>query len=142
MILFYIAVYHNLGTRFLQYQPGHPLTKVISHWRHLPAKTSPEQIADWAYHVFNADLDQLQGLRGRTTNDGEIDFLLACTYQLLKLRSLSTGDVVTVFHPDAGATWLACEFAGWRRISEPATRTGHGLIPATIGQHLSRGQHA
>ncbi|MBO4209794.1 hypothetical protein [Micromonospora echinofusca] len=36
-----IRVYHNTGSRFLPYQPGHPLTQVISHWRHLPTETTP-----------------------------------------------------------------------------------------------------
>ncbi|WP_221327024.1 hypothetical protein [Actinoplanes sp. L3-i22] len=136
MTLFFIAVFHNIGTQFFQYEPGHRLTKVISHWRHLPAETSPEQIAEHTYHVLNADLDQLKGDRGGTTHHGEMDFLLACTYRLLRLRSLSTGDVISVLDPNADITWLACEFAGWRRISEPEDWTGRGLNPTTVHQHL------
>lgn len=49
MTLFYIAVYHNTDSRFFPYEPGHALTKVISHRRDLPADTSPETIADWAF---------------------------------------------------------------------------------------------
>ena len=136
MTLYYIAVYHNADNRFFPYEPGHTLTKVISHWRHLPAETSPEGIADWAYRLFNADLDDLPGDRRKT--DGEMDFLLACSYRLLGLRSLSAGDVIGITN-DEGSTWLACEFTGWRLVSSPENRTGHGLIPATVYEHLNRG---
>ncbi|MFI1995308.1 hypothetical protein [Actinoplanes sp. NPDC020271] len=142
MTLFYIAVYHNIGTRFLRYEPGHNLMKVISHWRHLPAETSPEQIAELVFHLFNTDLDQLQGCRGGMTSDGEMNFLLACAYRLLKLRSLSTSDVISILEPNAGVTWLACEFAGWRRITEPEDWTGRGLTAARVHQHVSRGEDA
>lgn len=140
MTLFYIAVYHNTDSRFFPYEPGHALMKVISHWRHLPAETTPEDIADWAYHLFNADLDQLQGSRGEA-DGGEMDFLLACAYRLLGLRSLSAGDVISIT-TESTSTWLACEFDGWRRINAPEHRTGHGLIAATVYHHLSRGNHA
>ena len=139
MTLYYIAVYHNADSRFFPYEPGHALTKVISHWRHLPAETSPEEIADWAYCLFNADLDDLQGDRRKT--DGEMDFLLACSYRLLGLRSLSAGDVIGIT-TDENSTWLACEFTGWRRISSPENRTGQGLIPATVCEHLNRSDRA
>ena len=139
MTLHYIAIYHNADSRFVAYENGHALTKVFSHWRNLPADTRPEDIADRVFCVFNADLDSLQG--GRRNEDGEMDFLLACAYRLLGLRSLSAGDVVGVT-TDKDATWLACEFAGWRRISSPDNRSGHGLIARTVYEHLNRGGHA
>jgi hypothetical protein len=140
MTLYYVAIYHNTDSRFFPYEPGHALTKVFSHWRHLPTETSPEQIADWAFHVFNADLDHLQGDRGKV-DDGEMDFLAACSYRLLGLRSLSAGDVIGIT-TDETSTWLACEFTGWRCISSPENRTGQGLTPATVYQHLNPGNRA
>jgi hypothetical protein len=136
MTLYYIAIFHNADSRFLPYEPGHTLTKVISHWRHLPAETSPEEIADWAYHVFNADLDNLQGGRGKA-DGGEMDFLLACTYRLMGRRSMSAGDVIGITTAE-NSTWLVCGFTGWRRIASPQNRTGRGLIAATVYEHLRR----
>jgi hypothetical protein len=136
MALYYLAIYHNADSRFLPYQPGHALTKVISHRRHLPARTSAEQIADRAYHLFNADLDQLQGDRRKT--EDEMDFLLACAYRLLGRRSVSTGDVIGLTTPE-NATWLACERISWRHIASPENHTGRGLIAATVYEHLRRG---
>jgi hypothetical protein len=134
MTLYYIAIYHNADSHFAPYEPDHPLTKVISHRRHLPAGTTPEQIAGWAFHIFNADLDDLQAGRGRT-DAGELDFLLACTYRLLRRRSLSVGDVIAVT-TDENTTWLACDPIGWRHIAIPQHRTGTALTAATIYEHL------
>jgi hypothetical protein len=139
MTPFHIAVYHNTTSRFFPYEPGHALTEVLTHWRHLPADTSLEQIADWAYHVFNADLDALQSSRA-TAGSGELDFLLACTYRLLGMRSLSTGDVIGVTVEETTA-FLACEFIGWRPIASPPNRTGRALSAETVYEHL-RGGHA
>jgi hypothetical protein len=135
--LHYIAIYHNTDTQFRPYQPHHALIKVISHRRHLPAATTPEQIAGWAFHVFNADLDDLQPSRGKTDAD-ELDFLLACTYRLLRHRSLSVGDVVAVTTAES-TTWLACDPVGWRRIAIPQHRTGTALSAATVYEHLRHG---
>lgn len=140
MTLYLIAVYHNAESRFFPYEPGHALTQVISHWRHLPTATTPEQIADWAFHIFNADLDHLEAA-GRKTPYGEADFLIACTYRLLLLRSLSTGDVIAVT-ADGYTTWLACEHIGWRRIDTPANLSGQALTAEAVYQHLRRGRHA
>lgn len=132
--LSYIAIYHNADSQFLPYEPSHTLTKVITHRRHLPAGTTPDQIAGWAFHVFNADLDDLEVGRGRT-DAGGLDFLLACTYRLLRRRSLSVGDVIAVTTAECTA-WLACDPAGWRRIAIPEHRTGTALTAATIYEHL------
>jgi hypothetical protein len=140
MKLFYIAVYHNNDSRFFPYEPGHTLTKVISHWRHFPAETSPEDVADWAYRMFNDDLDSLQGRRGYP-DGGELDFLLACTYRLLKLRSLSAGDVLGITTEET-TTFLACESVGWRAIPSPENRTGNGLTADAIYQHLRGNRRA
>lgn len=118
----------------LLYEPSHTLTKVITHRRRLPAGTTPEQIARWAFHLFNADLHDLQASRGKT-DAGELDFLLACTYRLLRRRSLSVGDVIAVT-TDASTTWLARDPIGWRRITIPEHRTGTALTAETVYQHL------
>jgi hypothetical protein len=139
MKLHVIAVYHNTESRFLPYEPGHALTQVISHWRHLPATATPEQTANWVYGLFNVDLDRLEA--NRATPWGEADFLIACTYRLLRLRSVSTGDVVAVT-TDGHTTWLACEFVGWRRIDTPANLTGQPLTAEAVHQQLRRARHA
>jgi hypothetical protein len=126
-----IAVYHNPGSQFLPYEPGQHLTQVISCWRHLTA--TAVEIADWTYHVFNADLDQLEANRARP--GGESDFLIACVYRLLGLRSLSTGDVVSV--TTAGrSTWLACAPVGWQPIDTPTNLTGNPLTAHRIYERL------
>ncbi len=99
----------------------------LSCWRHLAA--TAEQIAVWAYHTFNADLDQLETNRARP--GGEIDFLIACVYRLLSLRSLSTGDVLAIT-TSGQTTWLACDPIGWRPIDTPTTLTGGPLTARTI----------
>ncbi|WIN00046.1 hypothetical protein ACTOB_003722 [Actinoplanes oblitus] len=115
---------------------------MFSHWRHLPADTTPEAIADCVYRLFNADLDQLQAARTRADdNSNEMSFLAACSYRLLRLRSLSVGDVIGVTTVE-NTTWLACEPAGWRHIDSPEHITGHGLIPATAYEHLRRDRRA
>jgi hypothetical protein len=140
MTLFYIVAYHNTDSRFLPYEPDHALTMVLSHWRNLPTETSPEDIADWAYRVFNADLDDLESRRGQA-GGGELDFLLACTYRLLRRRSLSTGDVIAIIRDDT-TTFLACESTGWRPVPRPKNRTGRALTAETIYNHLSQDRHA
>ncbi|MEU8186083.1 hypothetical protein [Micromonospora carbonacea] len=139
MTLHVIAVYHNTESRFLPYEPGHALTQVISYWRRLPASAKPERTASWIYGLFNVDLDQLETCR--ETLSGEADFLIACTYRLLRLRSMSTGDVIAITANDR-TTWLACEFGGWRRIDPPNNITGEPFTAGTIRQHLRRDRRA
>ena len=84
MTLSVIVVYHNTESRFFPYEEGHALTQVISHWRELPAGASPQWAADWAFRVFNIDLDDLEA--GRATASGEADFLIACVYRAAEWR--------------------------------------------------------
>ena len=126
-----IAVYHNTDNPFRPYEPGHELTQVISCWRHLNA--TAEEIADWAYRVFNADLDQLETNRARP--GGENDFLIAGMYRLLTLRSLSVGDVLAIT-TRGETTWLACDPLGWRPIDTPAHLTGGPLTARSIYQRI------
>jgi hypothetical protein len=131
-----IAVYHNTDSRFLPYEPGHALSQVISHWRHMPADATPQDTADHTFRLFNADLDQLETCRAMP--NGEIDFLIASAYRLLRLRSLSIGDVVAVT-VDGHTTWLACDTVGWRPIAEPRNLTGSPLTAEIVYQHTRRG---
>lgn len=133
MTLYQITIYHNDESRFMPYEDGHLLTAAVSHWRELPAATGPEVLADWAYHIFNADLDHLEPTRTRP--DGEVAFLAACVYRLLWLRSLSVGDVVEVA-TDQDHWWLACENFGWKRISPPSNRHGQPLTAEKVYAHL------
>jgi hypothetical protein len=132
MSLHVIAVYHNTESRFFPYEDGHQLRQVISHWRHWPTGTDPLQIADWAFHVFNVDLDALES--GRGTPQGEADFLIANVYRLMRRRSLSVGDVLAVT-TEGDTTWLACEFTGWRPITAPAAPTGEPLTAEAVYRH-------
>ncbi|GIG02074.1 hypothetical protein [Catellatospora citrea] len=129
MNLHVIAMYHNAESRFFPYEDGHRLRQVISHWRHWPTGTDPYEIADWAWHVFNADLDMLES--GRGTRQGEADFLIASVYRLMRHRSLSTGDVLAIT-TDGITTWLACESIGWRQITTPANPTGTPLTAEAV----------
>jgi hypothetical protein len=135
MTLYLITVYHNDESRFLPYEDGHRLTATVSHWRNLPTATDPEMLADWVYHVFNADLERLEP--SRTRPDGELAFLVACVYRLLQLRSLSIGDVVQVSSDDTQTWWLACETFGWKHISPPSSIHGQPLTADKVYQHLN-----
>jgi hypothetical protein len=134
-----VAVYHNIDSRFFPYEPGHTLTQVISHWRHVQADTALTDTADHIFHLFNADLDQLEACRAMP--NGEIDFLIASAYRLLRRRSLSIGDAVAVT-VDGHTTWLACDPSGWRPIEEPGILTGQPLTAATVYQYAQRGHDA
>lgn len=99
MPLYSIEIYHNDQARFMPYEPGQRLTLTVTHTLPL-AECAPEYLADWAYEVFNLDLDHLG--TGRTAPTGETAFLAACVYRLLGYRSLSVGDVVHIGHPRRG----------------------------------------
>ncbi|MBB5871922.1 hypothetical protein F4553_005301 [Allocatelliglobosispora scoriae] len=86
--------------------------------------------------MFNTDLDRLEP--GRSTPQGEADFLLACVYRLMQRRSLSTGDVIAVT-TDGTTTWLACEFIGWRQITTPTNQAGRPLSADAVYRHLAGG---
>jgi len=132
MTQYQITVYHNNDSRFMPYENEHRLTATVSHWRDLPA-TEPETLADWAWHVFNADLDHLEP--NRTRPGGELDFLAACVYRLLRLRSLSVGDAIQVA-TDSETWWLACDSIGWRNIDPPANIDGQPLTAEKVYRHL------
>jgi hypothetical protein len=129
MSLHVVAIYHNTESRFFPYEDGHELRQVISHWRQWPTGTDPIEIVDWAWQVFNADLDTLEARRG--TPQGEADFLIAAAYRLMRRRSLSVGDVVSVT-AEGVVTWLACENDGWRHIAVPAATTGAPLTAEAV----------
>jgi hypothetical protein len=122
-----LTIYHNCDARFMPYQDGHQLVAVMSHRLAASVSHDAHGAADWAFHTFNIDLDQLEA--SRDTRDGETAFLAACVYRLLGHRSLSVGDVIHV--QDEGEDhWLACEPSGWRRIAPPSTTQGQTLTTA------------
>lgn len=131
MTLYQITVHHNNDSRFMAYEDGHRLTATVSHWCERP-DAAPLMLANWAWHVFNADLDMLEN--NRTTRDGEADFLLACVYRLLQLRSLSVGDVIEISTDHHW--WLACDPIGWRHISPPTNLHGQPLTAEKVYRHL------
>lgn len=135
MTMFQVRIYHNTQSRFEPYQDGHRLDATVSHCLYFKPDTRFEDIADWAFHVCNADLDQLEP--GRTSEKGEISFLVACAYRLLGFRSLSVGDVVEV---SAGpeTRWLACDSYGWRHVTRPAELSGASLTAERVYAHLER----
>jgi hypothetical protein len=135
-----IDIYHNTDSRFLAYEPGHALTQVISHRRHLPVDSNPEGIADWAFRVFNADLEDLQHRRDEV-DGGELDFLIACIYRLMGLRSLSVGDVIGITAGES-TEFLACDPFGWRPISAPEHSAGQGLTAVNVYERLRGADHA
>jgi hypothetical protein len=139
MTLYQVAVYHNAEARFLPYRPEDPLMLFFTFARDLPDDTAVEQVADWTFRTFNVDLDVLED--DHAIPGAETAFPLACLYRLLRLRSLSTGDVVSVT-ADGRTTWLACEPFGWRRIDAPADLAGRPLGAATVRQFLRRGHDA
>lgn len=117
MTLHQVAIYHNTAARFMPYRSEDPLTLVFTFGRDLPDDTTAEQVADWTFRTFNVDLDVLEN--DSATPGAETAFPLACLYRLLRRRSLSVGDVVSVT-ADGRTTWLACESFAWRRIDTPA----------------------
>jgi hypothetical protein len=133
MTLYQVAVHHNTTARFMPFRPQDELTLVFMFARDLPDETTAEQIADWTFHTFNMDLEVLEN--DFATPGAEVAFPLACVYRLLRLRSLSTGDVVAIT-VDGRTTWLACEPAGWRRIETPAGLPGRPSTAAKVHEHL------
>ncbi|MEU4693736.1 hypothetical protein [Actinoplanes sp. NPDC023714] len=127
-----IEVYHNLNGRFDSYTDDHVLQEVISHWRYLPAAITEEEVASWAFTVFNADLELLSLRRGEP--GGEEDFLIAGVYRMLRRRSLSVGDVVAVSR-NGRTVRLACEATGWRRIGGPPRMIGEPLTATAFLRH-------
>jgi hypothetical protein len=132
-----ITVYHNTQSRFGPYEDGHQLVAVA--WHLLDERVTapnPVMIADWAYHIFNADLDQLEAQRASL---GETAYLAACVYRLLGARSLSVGDVLEI-HIGQNTCWLACDPTTWRRITAPTQRSGPTSTTQAIRQHLASPQ--
>lgn len=131
-----VAVNRNADSRFMPYEDGQQLRQVISHWRQWPVGTDPVEIAEWAWQMFNVDVDLLDC--GRGTAFGEADFLIAVVYRLMGRRSLSTGDVISITN-DGAVTWLACEPTGWRQIIAPENLTGLPLTAEAVYRHVSGG---
>ena len=130
-----ITVYHNTQSRFGPYEDGQQLVAVA--WHQLDERTiapNAVMVADWAFHIFNADLDQLEAQRASI---GETAYLAACLYRALGNRSLSVGDVIEI-HIGQNTVWLACDSHSWRRIAPPQRWTGPAGTTQAVYQHLTR----
>jgi hypothetical protein len=136
MTLHVITVYHNTSSRFSPYTAGDSLHQVICHCRELPENEELGQVADWLFELFNAELEFLE--QARQNAGGESGFLLACTYRLLRLRSLSVGDVVAITVGEH-TTWLSCDPTGWRRIAPPQ-QPAHRTLTTAIGEAIQAGR--
>ncbi|MFI1997025.1 hypothetical protein [Actinoplanes sp. NPDC020271] len=156
MTLFKIDVYRNTDSQLFPYEPGHALTKILNHWRDLPAETSPEAIASHIRFVMSIDLGYLESGRGEdcalpgvahphSDGEGDTDFLLACTLRLLGRAGMGSGDVVGVTANDITVfltTDDSCSPFQWRRINPPRNVAGYGLTAEVIYQYLRGGSRA
>ncbi|MFI1995309.1 hypothetical protein [Actinoplanes sp. NPDC020271] len=156
MNLFRIDLYENTDSRLFPYEAGHHLTKILTHWRHLPTESSPEQIAAHMRFVLSIDLGYLQDGREKKCalpgctfahrdGDGETDFLLACTFRLLGRAGLGPGDIIGVTANDITVFLTidaTCSPFDWRRLNPPENVTGNGLTADTVYQQLRGGHHA
>jgi hypothetical protein len=130
-----ITAYHNTQSRFGPYEDGHQLVAVA--WHQLDDRTiapNPVMVADWAFHVFNADLDQLEAQRASI---GETAYLAACLYRALGNRSVAVGDCLEI-HIGRTTVWLACDPHTWRRIEAPQRRAGPAGTTQAVYHHLNR----
>ncbi|MEV4536280.1 hypothetical protein AB0J82_21055 [Asanoa sp. NPDC049518] len=135
-----VSTYHNMQSRFSAYTDGDWLTGALSCRLDPSTHAGPDTAADWAFHTFNADLDQFT--LPRTGSVSAETALAAKVYRLISLRSLSVGDVVAVWPDQHDATsWLACEPDGWRPIATPTRIDGPPLHVDTLRPYL-RGKPA
>ena len=134
MSLFQVGIYHNTTALFRPYDAEDVISLVFTFDLDRPDGTTVEQIAEWAFRAFNADLDMLENDQ-RHAQDPMI-FPLACLYRLLRLRSLSVGDVLSVAC-GTQVWWLACGRVGWDRIDQPWHHRGQALTAKRIYEQLA-----
>jgi hypothetical protein len=103
-----VGIYFNSGPdHYLDgYRPEHPVRHVFTYQTEVIHAPQPEQLADDAFHMFNAPPELITDPAARDVVDH---------YRNARLRSLSIGDLVRV---DAD-TWLACAHDGWDHIDAP-----------------------
>jgi hypothetical protein len=134
MSLFQVGVYHNTTSQFMPFTSEDAISLVFTFDLDQPRDTSAEEIAEWAFRAFNADLDMLED--GQRAGADPRLFPLACLYRLLRLRSVSVGDVLRIVC-DTTVWWLACGRFGWDRIDEPFTHRGQPLTAKRIYEQLA-----
>jgi hypothetical protein len=98
------------------YRPGDRLVPAVMFRLRLPDDTNAEQAADWTFRVLNTDPESMTADAGLPA--AETASWLASFYRLLRLPSLSIGDVVQVV-TDGVSRWLTCEPSGWTSIAAP-----------------------
>jgi hypothetical protein len=134
MPLYQVGIYHNTTSTFLPYDGEDLVSLVFTFDLDQPDGTSAEQIADWAFRAFNADLDMLENNPQRSADP--MVFPLACLYRLLRLRSVAVGDVLRVGCGEQ-VWWLACGRSGWDAIEEPWPYQGKPLTAKRIYEQLA-----
>jgi hypothetical protein len=58
-MMFHVTVYHNANGQFTPFRREHQLLAAFAFSRALPQDTAAEQLAEWTFCLFNADLDML-----------------------------------------------------------------------------------
>ncbi|GIE90509.1 hypothetical protein [Actinoplanes regularis] len=135
MSLYQVGIYHNTTSTFLPYDSEDLVSLVFTFDLERPDGTSAEQVADWAFRAFNADLDLLESDQ-RDGNADPMVFPLACLYRLLRLRSVAVGDVLRVACGEQ-VWWLGCGRSGWDAVDEPWPYQGKPLTAKRIYEHLA-----
>jgi hypothetical protein len=134
MTVHHFRIYHNDSGEFRPYEPGQQLTATVDYRLDIADSIHADDLPEWAFHAFNADLDMLETERGQ--RGGETTFLTACVYRLLGFRSLSVGDVIEIVTGEH-SRWFACDRAGWTAIETPPNITGRLLTARTVYDHLT-----
>lgn len=137
-IRYLLTIYHNEESSFMPYEPGQRLTAKVSHWIDFDDDIEADDIPEWAFETFNADLPMLEGTRHE--GYGETQFLAACVYRLLGYRSLSIGDVIEIFSTGE-PRWVACDGDGWTEIEPPSNCNFPPATSDTIHDHLAAQRH-
>ena len=134
MTVYQVGVYHNTDAPFQPYRPDDPVSLVFTFGLDLPQDPGVGEVAAWAFHAFNADLQMLEA--GQRAGGDPMMFPIACLYRLLRLRAVSVGDVVQVVTGDA-VSWLACGRMGWEPIGEPWTTQNQPLTAARVYEQIT-----
>jgi hypothetical protein len=124
-----IGAFLNTGHPMTGYRPGDRLLPGVMFRLRLPADTNAEQAADWTFRVLNTDPETMTADTGLPA--AETALWLVSFYRLLRLPSLSVGDVVQVVS-DGNSRWLTCEPSGWIVIAPP-----NGLLGWSVGRERS-----
>jgi hypothetical protein len=105
-----IGAFRNIGRPVSRYRPGDRLLPAVMFRLRLPGDTNAEQPADWTFRVLNTDPESMTADASLPAADTA--FWLVSFYRLLRLPSLSIGEVVQAV-TDGDSRWLTCEPSGW-----------------------------